>query len=118
MPSKNEHLGKAVSNKKFAEAIKSSSPTYVGWAMTALFYSALHYVEAYNAKFNTRFTNHQDRNADIKDNPVFAPIRDDYLDLCNLSYNARYEAVNYGAEKLKEAQEYQAAVERHITGMI
>lgn len=53
MPSKDEHLAKAANNHKFAMALKDANSTVFGWKLTILFYSALHYVEAYNAKFGS-----------------------------------------------------------------
>ena len=90
MPSQSEHLTKALNNRKFAYGLPTTTPTAIGWALTALFYSALHYVEAYNAKFNAHFAKHEELNRDIGRNPVLMPIADDYLDLSAFSWNARY----------------------------
>lgn len=110
MPSKSEHLSKADSNRKFVDALELRSPTSFGWALTALFYSALHYVEAYNAKFNTHFSKHELRNKDIQGNPVLNPIWGDYRDLSEFSWNARYNYVNYGQKELDEAKQYHQSV--------
>jgi hypothetical protein len=118
MPTKGEHLAKAISNRRFADALNVSTPTATGWALTALFYSALHYVEAYNAQYNTHFSKHEDLSSDIGRNPVLSSIHDDYKDLSNFSWNARYRPVNYGNTELEEAKACQEAVANLINNHI
>ncbi|MGP8244797.1 MAG: hypothetical protein ACLQVN_09800 [Bryobacteraceae bacterium] len=118
MPSRDEHLSKAQKNKEFAKSIKLDNPTSVGWALTSLFYSALHYIEAYNAKYNFHCKKHQDLNDNIARNPMLSAISDDYLDLSAFSWNARYQAVKYGTAEFEEALQYHAAIERHVMDLI
>jgi len=118
MPSQSEHLYKAVHNKQFADGVEPSTPTSVGWALTALFYSALHYVEAFNAKYNCHFSKHEDLNRDISRNPQLQKIFEDYKDLSNFSWNARYQAVHYGAAELTEALECHAVIQGHIDTLL
>ena len=118
MPSSSEHLDKARNNKRFADCIKSSSPTFIGWAITALFYSALHYVEAYNARYDAHFREHSELSRDIADSPVLQSIYDDYRDLSNFSWNARYNAINYHEAELNEAKECHEAVEKHLRKLL
>jgi hypothetical protein len=118
MPSQAEHLYKATNNKQFADGLPKGTPTAVGWVLTILFYSALHYVEAYNARFNCHFTKHEELNKDIQRNPQLSAIFDDYRDLSSFSWNARYRPVAYGETELQEALECHEAVERHVTGLL
>ena len=118
MPSTNEHLAKAQGNKTFAYNLGVTTPTAIGWALTALFYSALHYVEAYNAKYGQHFSKHEDLSRDIGRNPVLQPIYGDYKDLLVFSWNARYRPVQYDAARLVEAKEYHAAVEQVVSGLL
>ena len=118
MPNTNEHLAKAQGNKTFAYNLSVTTPTAIGWALTALFYSALHYVEAYNAKYHQHFSRHEDLSREIGRNPVLQPIYDDYKDLLAFSWNARYRPVQYDAAKLVEAKEYHAAVEQVVSGLL
>jgi hypothetical protein len=114
MPSRSEHLAKAENNKGFADAIKLSNPTSVGWALTALFYSALHYVEAFNGKYNLHCKSHHQLKADIAKNPQLLTIFDEYSGLLDYSWNARYEVAVYGKREFDEASEYHAAIKKHI----
>jgi hypothetical protein len=118
MPSRGEHLSKARNNKEFADSIKLENSTRVGWVLTVLFYSALHYIEAYNAQFNYHCRNHQDLHDNIVRNPVLTAISYDYSDLETFSWNARYRAVRYGHKEIEDALEYHAAIEKHITDLI
>jgi hypothetical protein len=118
MPLQAEHIYKAKNNKRFADAIRPITSTSSGWILTILFYSALHYVEAYNAKFDCHFKNHDDLKRDIYRNPQLSDIFDDYSDLLTFSWNARYRPCNYGEEDVKEARVCYEAVVGHITALL
>jgi hypothetical protein len=118
MPTKDEHLYKANGNAKFADAIIPVGPIIIGWALTVLFYSALHYIEAYNAKFNKHFTSHHDRNDDLRNHPVLDPIYDDYMDLKNYSSNARYGTQRYGKTELQEAKDSLIVIREFISKLL
>ena len=118
MPTKGEHLAKADNNRKFADGLSVTSSTSVGWAITALFYSALHYIEAYNAKFNAHFHTHDTLNRDIERNPVLSPIWADYRDLSEFSWNARYRYVNYGQPQLDEAKQCHESVKSLVSQLL
>jgi hypothetical protein len=110
MPTQSEHLYKATNNKIVADEMSRKTPTSIGWAITILFYSALHYVEAYNAKFNYHFHGHTQLINDMGRNPVFSTVFDNYQELSSLSWNARYRPRRYGDTELKEAIESHAAI--------
>jgi hypothetical protein len=90
MPSRDEHLSKARNNKGFADAIKPSSPTSIEWAWTAIFYSALHYVEAFHAIHEYHCRDHHGLRDAIERNPRLSVIADEYVELLDYSWNARY----------------------------
>ena len=110
MPTQPEHLYKAKNNKSYADKMSRDTPTSAGWVLTVLFYSALHYIEAYNAKFGHHCYNHTDRNKDIGKNPVLKPIYKNYLELYTFGWNARYKPCGYGEKQIREAIESHAAV--------
>ena len=118
MPSRDEHLNKATANNAFGAAMAPINSTVLGWTLTVLFYSALHYVEAYNGKFNKHCTNHRDVGDSIKRNDVLRPIYDDYADLQTLSWNARYNAVSYTESQLQEAKDSLAVISSHIKPLL
>ncbi|MGH9652177.1 MAG: hypothetical protein ACRD6B_01795, partial [Bryobacteraceae bacterium] len=46
MATPNEHFDWAEANERFAASVDRSDPVAAGWAITALFYAALHYVDS------------------------------------------------------------------------
>lgn len=117
-PTKDEHLRKAENNKAFAHSIKIDSPTNIGWAIVAAFYSALHFVNAFCARHNTYFGSHSQRNSEVQNNPQLEKLRDDYMDLYTLAWNARYTMYNYGAIEHKEAMESLRIVEEVVRALL
>jgi hypothetical protein len=49
MPEASAHIEKAKHNEKFAVAVRGLNTEFLDWVVTAYFYSALHYLEAYLA---------------------------------------------------------------------
>ncbi|MGA2116367.1 MAG: hypothetical protein ABSH56_16620 [Bryobacteraceae bacterium] len=48
---------------------------------------------------------------------MLEPISGEYLDLSAVSWNARYQAIEYGAARFDEALGYHAAIEKHINDL-
>ncbi len=91
MPTKAEHRGKAAHNDFFASTLGNP---FWDWAVTANFYSALHYVEAYLATkappLHSR--NHAVRDSHIQSDPVLKTLYVDYRELESECLDARYDA--------------------------
>lgn len=49
MPDTSAHIKKAEHNERFAAIVRGQSSEFLDWAVTAYFYAALHYLEAYLA---------------------------------------------------------------------
>lgn len=93
MPSRSDHISKAEHNERFAQKVDQTLPSYRDWAVTAYFYSALHYVEAYLA---TRIPpihspGHHARDDQVGRDPALKRIFHQYSELKNDSTNARYQ---------------------------
>lgn len=90
---------------KYNEAIaaKLAETNEGGWAVTAMFYAALHYV---NGHLGTAHigpnTNHDDRNRAMSTNAVTARLDDSYKRLKRRSEASRYEGVNWPREAVEE----------------
>jgi len=69
------------------------------------FYAAVHYVNAYAAKYHLYFADHKARNHEVARNPVFDRIRDDWGSLAELGWNARYTCRTYGPSDYDECRE-------------
>ena len=118
LPSKDEHLRKAEKNKSFAESIKTDNATNIGWALVAAFYSALHFVDAFAAKYNTHFSSHTQRNAEVQRNPQLASLCDEYRDLFTLGWNARYTMQNYSSREHEQGMASLKVVEDSIRALL
>ena len=89
MPSKERHLEQARHNRTFFKAIDLDA--FPDWAMTALFYTAIHYVDAVLAvESNTHPDRHDSRDSEVAKSPVLNGIYDEYRKLKTDSFNARY----------------------------
>ena len=49
MAKSNDHIDKARHNERFAQDVRPLNSDYLDWVITAYFYAALHYLEAYLA---------------------------------------------------------------------
>ena len=91
MPAKQEHVQKAEGNAAFALSLTLDSKPKIDWALIALFYAAMHYVEAYLATQNIHLRSHQTRDNAIGRDSKLKKIFVDYQDLKYYGYAARYE---------------------------
>ena len=87
MPTLNQHLSQAESNERFAESIAALPTRFPDWEITALFYSALHYADAFLATQGIHPRSHDSR--------IISVLRyinswEDYQHLYRLSLGARY----------------------------
>lgn len=97
MPTLDEHIVQAAHNEALSRVIEQQ---YADWALTALFYAALHYVEAYfyqdsASGYPRHYTNHVDRHAAVRSR--LRPIYGHYRALMTHSLDARYNCVAFSA---------------------
>jgi len=89
LPTKEEHKSKAEQNEYFVSTLGNP---FFDWQVTALFYSALHYIQAYFAAkgISPPPSTHTIRNNHVANTPQLAPIYVDYRELQDESRSARY----------------------------
>lgn len=88
---------KADGNASLALSLKLDNQSGIDWALTMLFYAAMHYVEAYLARTNVHLRSHTTRdNAMSRDSSLRKVFRE-YADLKYFGYNARYEVAGFKA---------------------
>lgn len=110
MPTKEEHRAKAVHNEQF---VSSLATPYWDWAVTGLFYAAVHYVMAYLATRNIHPVLHQVRNSQIHRDAILNPLYIDYRELQNNSEDARYmERVPITAFSEQDAKQLMQKLDR------
>lgn len=89
MGDRQSHLEKAEHNLKYIETFELNKTIYLDWAVTAIFYTALHYIDAYLAfEGFTRINNHEERFNLVKKHLQF--LYDDYDLLFHNGIKARY----------------------------
>ena len=92
MPNLNQHLALAESNEQFAESIASLPVRFPGWETTVLFYSALHYADAFLSTQGIHPRNHDSRIESVKRH---ISTWEDFRHLYRLSLSARYNMASF-----------------------
>lgn len=104
MPSLDEHLRQAEHNERFVDIFDLKSSPYLDWALTGIFYSAIHYVEAALATRAKHPLSHSERNTlihlYIKNNDVY----DDHRDLMEDSRDVRYKCITISEVAINESK--------------
>jgi hypothetical protein len=95
VPSKDEHLDRAQDNEALANSLDLNANINVDWAITILFYAALHYVDAFLAVKSHHPPNHDSRDSEIQTNGSLSVIYSDYRRLKDRSIAARYGCANF-----------------------
>jgi hypothetical protein len=111
---KDEHLAKAEANESFADNLQLNSPVDVDWALTALFYAAVHYVQAYFANIGRDFVTHTNRCSAIQKDPNLKAAYGEYRELMSLSRDARYEQSCFAKGHVRYAKEQLSAVKQVV----
>ena len=104
MPDRNDHLTRAKQNEILASKLNADIGVSVDWAVTMIFYAALHYVDAFLAGKNLHPLNHKQRDEEIEKNGSLSSIYPDYRRLKDFSRAARYDIPNFSKDKIAVAQ--------------
>ncbi len=97
MPTPKEYMAKAIRNEEFATAISVLAPRSTEWEVVSLFYSALHYMNAYLASEGHYPTTHWGRRTLVV---RLTNLEREYDNLLQLSMDARYEVVDFTPEQV------------------
>ena len=92
-----EYLEKAERNEKLADTLASLPERYTEWEVTALFYSALHYVNAFLEVKGLRPTIHHARLRLVSRLTGFVK---EYENLSQKSVNARYKMDEFTSQEV------------------
>lgn len=95
MPTAQQHLDGAERNEQFAKSLELSDHAQADWAVTAIFYAALHYVDAFFVSRSDKPAFHTQREGKIRDTPELVGIWMDYRRLKDMSREARYDLAPY-----------------------
>jgi hypothetical protein len=114
LPLKDEHISKAERNEQFANVVGQGK--FIEWAITILFYSALHYVDAVLAVSVIHPDSHSQRDDAIGKNDTLMRVRPEYRTLETLSQNSRYRSMKIEPSDLHEAQKNFDILRAHLRG--
>jgi len=114
MASSLDHLSQAQANEGFFEELGADSSSTPDWAMTVLFYAALHYAQAGFVYLlqNAAPSTHKERRGAIRTR--FRAIAIDYEKLYDASCRARYDCIRPKREQLQDAQKLLHGISREI----
>lgn len=115
MPSKDAHLRQANHNETFCSQLLSTE--FLDWAVTGIFYSALHYVDAYLAIKNIHPSRHyQGRDRWVATESNLRHIWNQYRWLKDKSEAARYDVKHFTPAEAKDLKENEFEVlKTHIS---
>lgn len=113
MPNTDSHLQQATRNESFVSHIEKATEPFTDWALTGLFYSAVHYAEAFFALSNTHSLSHPSRSSLIGHRfPRSISIA--YEKLRNAAYRARYMCVPFGPDDIIKGKKNLEIFKEHI----
>ena len=100
MPNSTDHILQAKHNEDFYQVIDKK--LYSDWAMTVLFYAALHYIDAFLDRVGIDPGGHQERDKLVQNRKELCPIWHQYKFLKNRSINARYYCGTFTLTQLQQ----------------
>lgn len=115
MPSASEHQNWGRQNKQFYDSIGGSHSQWPDWAMTALFYAAMHEVQAALVSTGLRPREHKTRKAALREKTGgWLAIAQLYESLFSQSCAARYECHRHSQLHLALAEHQLGEVQNEI----
>jgi len=118
MPRRDQHLQKARHNEEFVTSLGADPDRFADWAITGLFYSALHYIEAYFACRGRHSGDHRARDSDIWRDTSLQGLYTPYSELKNASTTARYRVVSLTAQDLADSHQSLDTIRTEIFKLI
>lgn len=118
MPDTGVHLNQAEHNERFFGSFDRT--TYSDWAITVLFYAALHYVDAFLAHAGIPYPGaHRTRDGLVNSVTQLRTISSEYLRLKNRSSSARYYASRFTAREIERCRHTDLEnIKRHIRRLL
>jgi hypothetical protein len=117
MPNVADHILQARHNEDFYRATDKNA--YSDWAMTAVYYAALQYVDAYLARIGMIDPGgHDVRDQELHRRPELRPIINSYFRLKSRSRSARYYCATFPLPELQRSYEGDlTAIRKHLLPM-
>ena len=112
-----DYLGQAKHNRYVADVLSKDNPVSLQWAVTCVFYAALHYVNAY-LFHHTRmtFVNHGDRDRYVSVH--MRTVFKDYRWLRTKSEDARYRLVQPTKQMFQNSCQRVVQIQKFVDGSL
>lgn len=101
MPDRIAHLKKAQHNEKFYQSFDIEKTPYKDWVVVGIFYSALHFIDAYFSLQNKHPFAHGMRDEWVKDDLRLSQIWPDYRELKEYRQKASYKIHDFSSREIK-----------------
>ena len=118
MPSQREHAFQALHNREFLATFDLDNSPFLDWAVTVIFYTAVHLVEHFLAHQGQDLLSHQTRERFISQSADLKPIWSVYRELKYQSGRARYLVARFQPDEVKKLEGQLRQVETHIQGLL
>ena len=117
MATRDEHLAQAAHNELVAEALVAAS--HYDWAVTALFYAALHLIQAWLSQSQNPPGNHAARERVMSNSAELRGVLDSYNALRARSESARYDRHRFSAQEYADIrQTLFFSVQTHVGNLL
>ncbi|MHB8574674.1 MAG: hypothetical protein ACYDCQ_05020 [Dehalococcoidia bacterium] len=100
MPSEPAHVASYQSNAALSAKLEAGGD--LDWAITTMFYAALHLVEAYFSRAGTHSSGHVQRKRLIQNHPTLGAIWAEYSELEQRSKDARYQCLSFTLAQVQD----------------
>lgn len=111
---KQSHLKKAQTNKEFSEEISLLRNSHNDWQVVAIFYAAIHLLQAYFTEKTKNYPQTHQRDHLVLTDPQLKVIRYQYRDLKTLSVSCRYMCNPTNQFDIDSAKQALAIIQTHI----
>ncbi len=117
VPSRTDHVAKADGNAEFALSLPLNTQPNIDWALVALFYAALHYIEAYLAPAH-HLRSHEARDNYVGRDANLKSIYVEYGELKYYGFNARYGVFGFTPKDVTDhAAVAFSAIKAHVQSL-
>ena len=107
MPSKQQHLDQASKNERLYHQFDLDKTEFLDWAVTVLFYSLLHYLDAFLAQRqpSRHPRSHAERDDEVGRSGQLTQVWQFYRRLKDESRNARYEVPSFTPASVRQLEQ-------------
>lgn len=90
-----KHISKALHNEGFWQHLNVEESKYLDWAVTGIFYSAMHYIDAAFAKEGKHLKSHEVADSEVAKHKDLVNIYSEYRNLKQSRWKASYWSTRF-----------------------